>query len=396
MTTALHVLTTYAMGVAALLLILIGALSRRWSAAVDGALVALYGYTSNPRVLVLAAALAAVRWVPPFAAQVAQALGVPTWGGLSLPFALFALPGLSAYVASPAPAQAAQAGPRAATGATTRLQAPAPTQAAPARPQALPLADLLAYVNARPDEVPHLAIVGPSGSGKTTMATAILAERPGQILVLTAKEGDSWGGLPYIGIDDDATYTTARATFAALGDEVRGRLLLVKGRREPGVWLTVVLDDFSTLQAECPLAATIVKLIARLGRSLRVRLMMLSDSAQVKAIGLEGEGETRGNFAFVRLDRGHAATLERAGELLPIDVRGLSVVAPDLSPRVWRAQAAPSPAPAATDSARAQRIALYRQWRVARITRDQARAIRQADGAGVDDAEWAEAGVFAP
>jgi hypothetical protein len=391
MSSVLPLLTTYPRPIAALLVVALLACAARgwrWPMALDAALLACYVARPSLQLLVLGGFFAALRWVPPFAAIVAQSLRVPEWGGLSLPVALFTLPGLQSYVAAPQPA-------RAHTGATTRLQAsgaPAPAQPCPAR---IPLAELFVYVNDRPDEVPHLAIIGPSGSGKTTMATAILASRPGQILVLTAKEGDTWGGLPYVGIDDDATYTTARDTFAALGQEVKGRLLLAKAKREPGEWLTVVLDDFSTLQAECPLAATIVKLIARLGRSLHVRLMLLSDSAQVRAIGLEGEGETRAHFAFVRLDRGHAATLDLDGELRPVDVRGLDVVAPDLSRRAWSTRPTPSAA-AATETARAQRIALYRTWRAAKLTREQARAIRQAEGAGVDDTEWAEAGVFVP
>src|SRR6266508_2061336 len=46
------------------------------------------------------------------------------------------------------------------------------------------------YVNAQPNQVPHLAIIGGSGSGKTTTATAILADRTGQIIILTGKDGD--------------------------------------------------------------------------------------------------------------------------------------------------------------------------------------------------------------
>lgn len=390
MSTIASLLTTYPRPIAALLIAaLLAAAARgwRWPMLLDVVLLALYVAQPSARLLAIGALVVALRWVPPFAAQVAQALRVPEWGGMSLPVALFALPGLQAYVSPPAR-------PSAATGATTRLQAPAPAQAAPARPQALPLTELLLYVNARPDEVPHLAIVGPSGSGKTTLAMAILASRPGQILVLTAKEDDTWGGLPYIGIDDDATYTSARRTFDTLTEEVKARLIRTKHRQEPGAWLTVVLDDYSTLQSECPGAPLVVKLIARLGRSLRVRLMMLSDSALVKALGLEGEGETRSNFAFVRLERGHAATLELAGELRPVDVRGLDVVPPDLSRRAWGAR--PSAAPAATDTARQQRIAMYREWQAAGIKRDQARVIRNASGAGVDNDEWAEAGLSVP
>jgi hypothetical protein len=151
----------------------------------------------------------------------------------------------------------------------------------------------LDYMNRQPQQVPHVGIIGPSGAGKTTLATSLLQDREGQIVVISAKEGDHWGGLPVVGIDDDATYTTAVRTFDELNAEVKRRLVDTKHNRMTADWLTIVVDDFSTLKGEAPTAADVVKLVARLGRSLRVRLVMLSDSALVKAIGLEG-GETRG------------------------------------------------------------------------------------------------------
>jgi hypothetical protein len=204
---------------------------------------------------------------------------------------------------------------------------------------ALALRTWLDYLNAQPDHVPHLAIIGPSGAGKTTFATAVLHDREGQIIVITAKEGDRWAGLPYVGIDDDTSYRTAALTMDRLLAEVKTRLVASKHDQPVGDVLTIVVDDFSTLKNECPAAPELVKLVARLGRSLRVRLMMLSDSALVKAIGLEGEGETRSNFAFVRLARGHKGTLEIDAVEQPIDTSAVSHLArqANLAARAWQA-----------------------------------------------------------
>lgn len=195
----------------------------------------------------------------------------------------------------------------------------------------------LDHVNKQPNRVPHLAVIGPSGSGKTTLVTAVLSDRDGRIIVLTAKEGDDWGGLPYIGIDDDTSYTTMRKTFDGLYQEVKHRLIATKHNRMNSDWLTIVVDDFSTLVKECPVATNVVKLVARLGRSLRVRLIMLSDSALVKAIGLEGEGETRSNFAFIRLRRGHGGVIEIEDETHPIETSTLHQIAQhtNLANRKW-------------------------------------------------------------
>src|SRR4051812_23642391 len=86
-------------------------------------------------------------------------------------------------------------------GEATALASGKIVEAAEAATDDAPLATRawLDYVNGQPNSVPHLAIIGGSGSGKTTTCTAILHDRPGQIVIITGKEGDEWGGLPYVG-----------------------------------------------------------------------------------------------------------------------------------------------------------------------------------------------------
>jgi hypothetical protein len=286
------------------------------------------------------------------------------------------------------------------------------TQATPEAPVAMRA--WLDYVNAQPDRVPHVAVIGPSGAGKTTLTTALLGDRQGQIVVLTAKEGDAWGGLPYIGIDLDATYTTANETFNALEAEIKRRLVAVKQQRMTSDWLTIVVDDFSTLQKECPVAANVVKLVARLGRSLRVRLVMLSDSALVKALGLEGEGETRGNFAFLRLQRGHKGTIEVEGKELPIDTSMVHQIAgrANLAPRAWRqprdeasemadllglseatgafSESFRPDRPDQTRQTEPSDRTLVRILHATGVSREKAREALKAEGMGLDNNYWAE------
>lgn len=179
----------------------------------------------------------------------------------------------------------------------------------------------LALLNERPDDIPHLVLVGGTGTGKTTLATALLATRPGQVLVITPKPDDHWGGLPFVTIDDDGSFTTAALTFSGLLAEVRRRLVASKRKESPGPWLTVALDDYPALRSECPDANEAFLLIAQLGRSLRVRLIVLSYSGLVKELGLEGRGESRNHFVWVRLDRQRRAVLEWDGQALTLDTR---------------------------------------------------------------------------
>lgn len=349
----------------------------RYSLILDALLTVLFLVRPSFGVLVIGVTLTAWRYVPWLACDIADLVQAEESTGLTRAFWRFVLVGWESEGA-----QALNA-PRAATGKTVALT-----------PPTMPLRSMLAYINSQPDRVPHLAIIGPSGSGKTTLATVVLSDRPGLVIVLTAKEGDTWGGLPYVGIDDDATYKTAQETFEGLDQEVKARLLQTKHGQAAAEWLTVVLDDFSTLQNECPIAPSVVKLVARLGRSLRVRLIMLSDSALVKAIGLEGEGETRSNFAFVRLERGHGAMLEIEGMQRPVDIRGADRIAVDLSNRSWSVPVpvgVPISAGNGTGTGNGAgnevSIEVLRALRSAGWTREQARA----RGLNFRDSKWTEA-----
>jgi hypothetical protein len=174
----------------------------------------------------------------------------------------------------------------------------------------LPAAEWLRLLNDQPDEVPHVVVVGGSGTGKTTFATALLASRAGQVCIITPKPDDDWGGLPAVTIDDDGGFRTASVAFSELLAEAKRRLVTTKRRQAPGDPITVVLDDYPALRAACPDADDAFLLIAQLGRSLRIRLIVLSYSGLVKELGLEGRGESRNHFVWVRLDRQRRAVLE--------------------------------------------------------------------------------------
>lgn len=196
----------------------------------------------------------------------------------------------------------------------------------------------VANLNEKPDEFPHLFIVGPTGSGKTTFTTALLSSRAGAIVIITPKPDDRWGGLPTITIDDDASFTTVQRAFVALHTEVKRRLVAAKRGHPIGAPLTIVLDDAPALLSEGGKeAAALLKLVARLGRSLRMRLVLLSQSDRVKALGLEGEGDALDNFTRVALLAGHkGATWSVRGIELPLElVEVPRRASADLHTQVW-------------------------------------------------------------
>lgn len=224
------------------------------------------------------------------------------------------------------------------TSARTPSQTPGATPAPQqiGAPSMLPLREWLDRVNNQPDRVPHIAAKGPSGSGKTTLILAALTERPGKVLVCTPKNerDDSWGGAPAVRLTADLTFDAIESALQSVHHEVKRRN--VEGFDD---WLTVVIDDYPWIAQECPSAAKVVTMVGNMGRSVRVRLILLAQTATVKSWGFEGNGEARGNFVFIDLEEDHSAAIYRwAKQPEPIDTRCVAELASQPIPaaRWWR------------------------------------------------------------
>ncbi len=184
------------------------------------------------------------------------------------------------------------------------------TIAEPIAPQpALQLAD---YREAL--KKPHLLILGETGAGKSTLATALAAAASMPVLFLDphAKPND-WQG---------ATVFGRGRNYREIG-KVIGLLVTLMDQRynqiakgftdfEP---LLVGIDEFPSIVSELGKEATnSVKLLAREARKVKIRLMILSQGAEVQTLGIEGEGSIRECFAFVTLGKFASARAKKTKE----------------------------------------------------------------------------------
>lgn len=139
-------------------------------------------------------------------------------------------------------------------------------------------------------------------------------------MIITAKPDEhQWGGLPFVTIDDDGGFSEAEKWFGYILAEINTRLVKAKRRVDVGNVLTVVLDDFTRLRTKCASAGEVIELLGDQGRSIRIRLILITRSKLVEALGIKGQGDWRDNLVFITLDRQRRAYLEWDNRTFEID-----------------------------------------------------------------------------
>lgn len=188
------------------------------------------------------------------------------------------------------------------------------------------------------NRLPHLLILGGTGDGKTTLVRYLLTLLQGGHLVLDPHgHARKWAGLPCVGIGRD---------FTAIADALDAvhRLMLSRFRElargvEEFPMVNVVIDEFPAIAAKCngEIKGTVPYLL-RESRKVGIRVIVLAQGAEVKTLGVEGEGSLRDQLEFIRLGKfalDYARQLQIEGNLKgqnrPCLVGDEMAIVPDLT-----------------------------------------------------------------
>ena len=148
---------------------------------------------------------------------------------------------------------------------------------------------------------PHLMILGETGSGKSTICKYLVSQVNAPCLIIDPHAAPTdWRGFNVVG--SGRNYEAIATEFERLANLMQIRY----EARHKGISqfdpLIVIIDEFPAIASSLGKGATdTVKLLAREARKVSIRMCLLSQGAEVKTLGLEGEGSIRECFAMLRL-----------------------------------------------------------------------------------------------
>lgn len=161
----------------------------------------------------------------------------------------------------------------------------------------------------------HVLIVGDTGTGKSTIAQWLAYQVGGEITVYDPDASpEEWAGLNVVG---------RKGNFNAIADAMSSDLDELQRRIElrgeggdkalAGMDSIIIAEEFPLLVSEVEIASEWLIKHGNRGRKPKRFIVALSQDDSVAAMGIEGQGNARKNFRFVRLGKfavNHAKSLK--------------------------------------------------------------------------------------
>ncbi len=151
----------------------------------------------------------------------------------------------------------------------------------------------------------HVLIVGDTGTGKSTIAQWLAYQVGGEITVYDPDASpEEWAGLNVVG---------RKGNFSAIASSMTDDLEELQRRIElrgeggdkalAGLDSIIIAEEFPLLVSEVEIASEWLIKHGNRGRKPKRFIVALSQDDSVAALGIEGQGNARKNFRFVRLGK---------------------------------------------------------------------------------------------
>ncbi|HYX19055.1 MAG TPA: ATP-binding protein [Nostoc sp.] len=169
-----------------------------------------------------------------------------------------------------------------------------------ALPQDLQTIDLLEAIDGK-----HIFIIGDTGTGKSSLAQWLAYRLGGEVTVYDPDASpDEWQGLKVIG--RKGNFEAIQEAMEADLEELQRRIELRGESGDKalvGLESTTIAEEFPLLASEVDIASDWLIKHGNRGRKPKRCIIALSQTDAVKSLGIEGEGQARKNFRYVRLGK---------------------------------------------------------------------------------------------
>lgn len=150
---------------------------------------------------------------------------------------------------------------------------------------------------------PVILLNGAQGTGKTAFALHLAAERP-NALVIDPKPRTPWPQSADKIIGRGYNWQTITNALANLIDEMESRYnKMSRDHSYNPAEMWIIIDEWPSLATNVDDAADILKRIIFEGREAALRMILITQSADVRTLGIEGQGALREAFTFVNLSK---------------------------------------------------------------------------------------------
>jgi energy-coupling factor transporter ATP-binding protein EcfA2 len=166
--------------------------------------------------------------------------------------------------------------------------------------QDLQTIDLLEAIDGK-----HVFIIGDTGTGKSSLAQWLAYRLGGEVTVYDPDASpDEWQGLKVIG--RKGNFEAIQEAMEADLEELQRRIELRGESGDKaliGLESTTIAEEFPLLASEVDIASDWLIKHGNRGRKPKRCIIALSQTDAVKSLGIEGEGQARKNFRYVRLGK---------------------------------------------------------------------------------------------
>lgn len=154
----------------------------------------------------------------------------------------------------------------------------------------------------------HILIIGNTGSGKTILAKYLLSSIRDQLVIIDIKDrpnkyNSTDSSVRSYSLDSDLSFSTIDTVCSKLIGELKTRQRAMNTGTNDFSPLTVFIDEYLTIIQNVPVAKEMMLKVAVIGRELKVRLVLATQSNRVKALGLEGIGDVKDSFTMCYLGK---------------------------------------------------------------------------------------------